>query len=95
MKTEEVHADGNVHYVGKSATITGNSAKYFVKQRQVDATGNVNYSGKDLKVSANHVFYDEANKIVHADGNGTFNYLPRATTGTFIAGVYDLANCRW
>jgi len=92
MKTEEVHADGNVHYVGKSATITGNTAKYLVKQRQVDAVGNVNYSGKDLKVSANHVFYDEANKIVHADGNGTFNYLPRATTGTFIAGVYDLAN---
>ena len=92
MKPEEVHADGNVYYVGKSATITGNSAKYFVKQRQVDATGNVNYSGKDLKVSANHVFYDEAKKIVNADGNGTFNYLPRATTGTFIAGVYDLAN---
>ena len=60
--------DGNVHYVGKNATITGNSAKYFVKQKQVDATGNVNYSGKDLKVSANHVFYDEVKKIVNADG---------------------------
>lgn len=92
MKPEEIHADGNVHYVGKSATITGNSAKYFVKQKQVDATGNVNYSGKDLKVSANHVFYDEVKKIVNADGNGRFNYLPRATTGTFRSGVYDLAN---
>ena len=92
MKPEEIHADGNVHYVGKSATITGNSAKYYVKQKQVDATGNVNYSGKDLKVSANHVFYDEVKKIVNADGNGSFNYLPRATTGTFRSGVYDLAN---
>ncbi len=92
MKTEEVHADGNVHYIGKEAQITGNSARYFAKQKQVDAVGNVKYSGKELKVSAHHVFYDEVKKIVNADGNGTFNYLPRATTGTFVSGVYDLAN---
>ncbi len=92
MKTEEVHADGNVHYTGENTVITGNSAKYFSKQRQVDATGNVHYSGKDLKVSAQHVFYDEVKRIVNADGNGTFNYLPRSMTGTFVSGVYDLAN---
>ena len=92
MQTEEVHANGNVYYVGEGTEIRADNAKYFAKQQQVDATGNVKYSDKELKVTANHVFYDEVKKIVNADGNGTFNYIPRGTTGTFVTGVYDLAN---
>lgn len=90
MKDERVDGQGNVVYTGKNSVISADAASYFVKKKQVDGRGHVKYTSPTLIVTGDHVFYDEIAKILNGDGNGTYNYLPRKTTGTYRSGVYDL-----
>lgn len=90
MKDERVDGQGNVVYTGKNSVISADTASYFVKLKQVDGRGNVKYTSPTLIVTGDHVFYDEIARILNGDGNGTYNYLPRKTTGTYKTGVYDL-----
>ena len=90
MKDERVDGQGNVVYTGKNSVISADAASYFVKKKQVDGRGHVKYTSQTLIVTGDHVFYDEIAKILNGDGNGTYNYLPRKTTGTYRSGVYDL-----
>ena len=90
MKDERVDGQGNVVYTGKNSVISADAASYFVKKKQVDGRGHVKYTSPTLIVTGDHVFYDEIARILNGDGNGTYNYLPRKTTGTYRSGVYDL-----
>lgn len=90
MKDERVDGQGNVVYTGRNSVISADTASYFVKKKQVDGRGNVKYTSPTLIVTGDHVFYDEIARILNGDGNGTYNYLPRKTTGTYRSGVYDL-----
>ncbi|ERK49360.1 immunoglobulin-like domain-containing protein [Leptotrichia sp. oral taxon 879] len=90
MKDERVDGQGNIVYTGKNSVISADIASYFIKKKQVDGRGHVKYTSPTLIVTGDHVFYDEVAKILNGDGNGTYNYLPRKTTGTYRSGVYDL-----
>ncbi|WP_369712587.1 LptA/OstA family protein [Leptotrichia sp. HSP-342] len=90
MKDERVDGQGNIVYTGKNSVISADTASYFIKKKQVDGRGHVKYTSPTLIVTGDHVFYDEVAKILNGDGNGTYNYLPRKTTGTYRSGVYDL-----
>ena len=90
MKDERIDGQGNIVYTGKNSVISADAASYFVKKKQVDGRGHVKYTSPTLIVTGDHVFYDEIAKILNGDGNGTYNYLPRKTTGTYRSGVYDL-----
>ena len=90
MKDERIDGQGNIVYTGKNSVISADTASYFVKKKQVDGRGHVKYTSPTLIVTGDHVFYDEIARILNGDGNGTYNYLPRKTTGTYRSGVYDL-----
>ena len=90
MKDERVDGQGNIVYTGKNSVISADTASYFIKKKQVDGRGHVKYTSPTLIVTGDHVFYDEIARILNGDGNGTYNYLPRKTTGTYRSGVYDL-----
>ena len=90
MKDERIDGQGNIVYTGKNSVISGDTASYFIKKKQVDGRGHVKYTSPTLIVTGDHVFYDEIARILNGDGNGTYNYLPRKTTGTYRSGVYDL-----
>ena len=90
MKDERIDGQGNIVYTGKNSVISADKASYFVKKKQVDGRGHVKYTSPTLIVTGDHVFYDEIARILNGDGNGTYNYLPRKTTGTYRSGVYDL-----
>ena len=90
MKDERIDGQGNIVYTGKNSVISADTASYFVKKKQVDGRGHVKYTSQTLIVTGDHVFYDEIARILNGDGNGTYNYLPRKTTGTYRSGVYDL-----
>ena len=90
MKDERIDGQGNIVYTGKNNVISADTASYFVKKKQVDGRGHVKYTSPTLIVTGDHVFYDEIARILNGDGNGTYNYLPRKTTGTYRSGVYDL-----
>ena len=90
MKDERIDGQGNIVYTGKNSVISADTASYFVKKKQVDGRGHVKYTSPTLIVTGDHVFYDEIARILNGDGNGTYNYLPRKTTGTYGSGVYDL-----
>ena len=90
MKDERIDGQGNIVYTGKNSVISADTASYFVKKKQVDGRGHVKYTSPTLIVTGDHVLYDEIAKILNGDGNGTYNYLPRKTTGTYRSGVYDL-----
>ena len=90
MKDERIDGQGNIVYTGKNSVISADTASYFIKKKQVDGRGHVKYTSPTLIVTGDHVFYDEIARILNGDGNGTYNYLPRKTTGTYRSGVYDL-----
>ena len=90
MKDERIDGQGNIVYTGKNSVISADTASYFVKKKQVDGRGHVKYTSPTLIVTGDHVFYDEIARILNGDENGTYNYLPRKTTGTYRSGVYDL-----
>ena len=90
IKKKQINGNGHVVYKGNESVITADSAVYLVDKKQVDGRGNVRYTGKTMIITGGHVFYDKIANIINADGNGTYNYLPRKTTGTYKSGVYDL-----
>ena len=90
IKKKQINGNGHVVYKSKESVITGDSAVYLVDKKQVDGRGHVRYTGKTMIITGDHVFYDRIANIINGDGNGTYNYLPRKTTGTYKSGVYDL-----
>ena len=90
IKKKQINGNGHVVYTGKESVVTADSAVYFVDKKQVDGRGHVVYTGKTMIITGDHVFYDKVAQIINGDGNGTYNYLPRKTTGTYRSGVYDL-----
>ncbi len=92
MKTKEVHADGNVRYKDSKSTMNANKVIYYVDKKEVHADGSVKYSNNTLIVTAAQAVYNETNQITTGTGGGTFNYLPRKITGTYVDGVYDMKN---
>lgn len=90
IKKKQINGNGHVVYKSKESVITADSAVYLVDKKQVDGRGHVRYTGKTMIITGDHVFYDKVANIITGDGNGTYNYLPRRTTGTYRSGVYDL-----
>ena len=90
IKKKQINGNGHVVYIGKESVVTADSAVYLVDKKQVDGRGHVVYTGKTMIITGDHVFYDKVAQIINGDGNGTYNYLPRKTTGTYRSGVYDL-----
>ena len=90
IKKKQINGNGHVVYIGKESVVTADSAVYLVDKKQVDGRGHVVYTGKTMIITGDHVFYDKVAQIINGDGNGTYNYLPRKTTGTYRSGVYNL-----
>ena len=90
IKKKQINGNGHVVYIGKESVVTADSAVYLVDKKQVDGRGHVIYTGKTMIITGDHVFYDKVAQIINGDGNGTYNYLPRKTTGTYRSGVYNL-----
>ena len=90
IKKKQINGNGHVVYIGKESVVTADSAVYLVDKKQVDGRGHVVYTGKTMIITGDHVFYDKVGQIINGDGNGTYNYLPRKTTGTYRSGVYNL-----
>ena len=90
IKKKQINGNGHVVYIGKESVVTADSAVYLVNKKQVDGRGHVVYTGKTMIITGDHVFYDKVAQIINGDGNGTYNYLPRKTTGTYRSGVYNL-----
>lgn len=90
MAEERIYGEGSVVYSGRQSLVNADRATYWIKKKQVEGFGNVKYTGKEMIITGDHVFYDENAKIVNGDGNGTFNHMPRKTTGTFQVASYDM-----